>query len=97
MIENTGLLAFLGRFLRYIYRTASHTWNLREQNEDNSLWPEEFDKVVLRVVSFLQWLLTQFSDGSRKSIIPKTPDNLDFLQPAQCAYADDLAVASSSF
>ena len=25
------------------------------------------------------------------------PDNLDFLQPAQCAYADDLAVAASSF
>ena len=31
------------------------------------------------------------------TIIPKNPDNLDFLQPAQCAYADDLAVASSSF
>ena len=28
---------------------------------------------------------------------PKEPDDLDFLQPAQCAYADDLAVASSSF
>ena len=31
------------------------------------------------------------------TIVPKNPDNLDFLQPAQCAYADDLAVASSSF
>ena len=25
------------------------------------------------------------------------PDKMDFLQPAQCAFADDLAVASSSF
>ena len=33
----------------------------------------------------------------QETIIPKNPDNLDFLQPAQCAYADDLAVASSSF
>ena len=27
----------------------------------------------------------------------KNPDDLDFLQLAQCVYADDLAVASSSF
>ena len=33
----------------------------------------------------------------QESIIPRNLDNLDFLQPAQCAYADDLAVASSSF
>ena len=31
------------------------------------------------------------------AIIPRNPDGLDFLQPAQCAYADDLAVAASSF
>ena len=33
----------------------------------------------------------------QETIIPKNPDNLDFLQPAQCAYADGLAVASYSF
>ena len=33
----------------------------------------------------------------QESIIPRNPDNLEFLQPAQCACADDLAVASSSF
>ena len=33
----------------------------------------------------------------QESIIPRNPDNLEFLQPAQCAYADDLAVASLSF
>ena len=30
-------------------------------------------------------------------IIPRSPDNLEFLQPTQCAYADDFAVASFSF
>ena len=33
----------------------------------------------------------------QETIIPWKLDNLDFLQPAQCAYADDVAVASSSF
>ena len=28
---------------------------------------------------------------------PKNTDNLEFLQPTQCAYADDLAIPSSSF
>ena len=32
----------------------------------------------------------------QETIIPRNPDNLDFLQPTQCAYADDLAVAASS-
>ena len=31
------------------------------------------------------------------AIIPWNPDNFDFLQPTQCAYADDLVVASLSF
>ena len=30
-------------------------------------------------------------------VIPRNPDNLDILQLDQCAYADDLAVAASSF
>ena len=31
------------------------------------------------------------------AIIPRNPAGLDFLQRVQCAYADDLAVAASSF
>ena len=54
-------------------KTAPLTWNLREQNGDNSLWPEEYDKVVLRVVSFLQWPLTRSSDGSKKLLSQGTP------------------------
>ena len=33
----------------------------------------------------------------QETIIPRNPDNLHFLQPTQFAYADDLAVAASSF
>ena len=36
---------------------------------------------------FFRWL--------QETVIPRNPHNLDFLQPVQCAYADDLAVASS--
>ena len=32
----------------------------------------------------------------QETVIPRNPDNLDYLQPAQRAYADDLAVAASS-
>ena len=33
----------------------------------------------------------------QEAVIPRNPDNLDFLQPTQCAYADDLVVASFSY
>ena len=33
----------------------------------------------------------------QEAVIPRNPDNLEFFQPTQCAYADDLAVAASSF
>ena len=33
----------------------------------------------------------------QESTVPKNVDNLEFLQTAQCAYADDVAIASSSF
>ena len=33
----------------------------------------------------------------QESILPRNPDNLEVLQPAQCAYADDLDVVSFTF
>ena len=62
VIENTGLPTFLCRFLRSIYKHVEFAGAERGQ----FLWLEEYDKVVLRVVSFLQWPLTQSSDGSKK-------------------------------
>ena len=80
VIENTGLPAFLCRFLRNIYRDSITHVEFSGAERGQSLWPEEYDKAVLRVVSLLQWPLTRSSDGSQESIVPKNPDNLDFLQ-----------------
>ena len=33
----------------------------------------------------------------QETIIQRNPDNLEFLEPVHCAYADDLAIALSSF
>ena len=33
----------------------------------------------------------------QNAVIPRSPSGLDFLQPVQCAYADDLAIAATSF
>ena len=90
VIENTGLTV-LCRFLRSIYSDSiTHV-------EYNSLWPGVYDKVVQRVVSFFAMAFDPIFRWLQESIIPRNPDNLEFWQPAQCAYADDLAVASSSF
>ena len=98
VLENTGLPDFLCRFFTKHLQGQHHTHGIcREQNEDNSLWPQEYDKAALRVAFFLQWPLTPIFRWLQESIIPTNVDNLEFLQPAQCAYADDLAAASSSF
>ena len=97
VIENSGLPAFLCHFLRSIYKDSiTHVEfagaergqflmarGVRQGCTANGfLFAMAFDPIF-------RWL--------QETIIPRNPDNLDFLQPAQCAYADDLAVASSSF
>ena len=77
--------------------TASLTWNSWKRTEDNSLWPEVYDRVVQRVVSFFAVAFDPIFRWLQESTIPRHPDNLEFLQHAQCAYADDFAVASFSF
>ena len=54
-------------------------------------------QVVQRVVSFLRWLFDPIFRWLYEDVIPRNPGNLEFLQPTQRAYADDLAVASFSF
>ena len=97
VLENTGLPDFLCRFLRSIKRdcTSYVEFAGAERGQfpmargvrqgcpaSGFLFAMAFDPIF-------RWL--------QESIIPSNLDNLEFLQPAQCAYADDLAVASSSF
>ena len=51
---------------------------------------KRYDKVVPRVVSFLQWLFFQSSVGSKSQFSHGNIDDLDFLQPAHCAHADNV-------
>ena len=58
--------------------TASRTWNSREHTEDTSSWPEEYDKVVLRVVSSLQWPSIRSSHGSKSQLSHGTQTTWNF-------------------
>ena len=96
ILRTLGCLAFSVTSCEVFIRTASHVeFAGAERGQflmargvrqgcpaSGFLFPMAFDPIF-------RWL--------QEAIIPRSPDNLDFLQPAQCAYADDLAVASSSF
>ena len=97
VIEKTELPDFISRFLRSIYSdsithvefagaTWGHFFMARRVRQgcpaSGFLFAIAFDPIF-------RWL--------QESIVPRNVDKLEFLQPAQCAYADDLAVASSSF
>ena len=97
VLENTGLPSFLCRFLRSIYSDSiTHVEFVGEERgqflmargvrqgcpASGFLFAMAFDPIF-------RWL--------QESIIPRNLDHLEFLQPAQCVYAGDLAVASSSF
>ena len=60
------------------------------------LKPVVYEKVVMRVVSLLQWPSIRFSDDPKSQLSQGTQTTWNFLQPAQCACADDLAVLSLS-
>ena len=95
-IENTGLHVFLCHFLRSIYRDSITHVEFAEAERRQFLMargvrqgcPASGFLFAMAFDPIFRWL--------QESIIPRNVDNLDFLQLAQCAYADDLAVASSS-
>ena len=67
VIENTGLPAFLCRFSAKYLQGQHHTRGIRGSRPRtiNSLWSKVYDRVVQRVVSFLQCPSTRSSDGSK--------------------------------
>ena len=94
VLENTGLPGFLCRFLRSIYSDSITHLEVAGADRGQFLMARGV-RQGCRASGFLfavafdpifRWL--------QETIIPRNPDNLDFLQPAQCAYADDLAVVS---
>ena len=97
VIENSGLPPFLCRFLRSIYRDSITHVECAGAERGQFLvarglqqgCPASGFLFAMAFDPIFRWL--------QESLIPRNPDNLEFLQPAQCASADDLAVASSSF
>ena len=97
VFENTGLLGFLCRFLRSIQKDIITHVELAGAERVQLLIARGVLQCCpasgfLSAMSFdpiFRWL--------QEAFIQRNPDNLDFLQLAQCAYADDFAVASFSF
>ena len=97
VLEKTELPEFICRFLRRIYydittrvefagMTRGQFLTARSVRQgcpaSGFLFAMAFDRIF-------RWL--------QDAIIPWNPAGLDFLQPAPCAYADDLGVAATSF
>ena len=96
VLENTGLPGFLCRFLRSIYRDSITHVEFAGADREQFLMA----RVVRQGCPASGFLFTMAFDPIfrwlQETIIPRNPDNLEFLQLAQCAYVDDLAVASFS-
>ena len=97
VLENTGLPGFICRFLGCSYSDSITHVEFAGAERGQFLMargvrqgcPASGFLFAMAFDPIFRWL--------HKTIIPRNFDNLDFLQPAQCAYADDLAVASPSF
>ena len=96
VLENTELPGLMCRFLRSIYSDSiSHVEFAGTEREQFLMargvrqgCPESGFLFAMAFDPIFRWL--------QETVIPRVLDNFDFLQPAQCAYADDLAVASFS-
>ena len=97
VLEKTELPEFICRFLRSIYNDSTTHVEFAGATRGQFLvargvrrgCPASGFLFAMAFDPIFRWL--------QEAVIPRNPDNLDFLQPAQCAYADDLAVAASSF
>ena len=97
VLENTRLPSFLCRFLRSIY--SDNITHVEFAGADRGQFliargvrqgcPASGFLCAMAFDPTFRWL--------QETLIPRNPENQNFLQAEQCAYADDLAVASSSF
>ena len=97
VLENSGLLHFLCRFLRSIYSDSIAHVEFAGAGRGQFLIARGVRQGCPASGFLFAMAFDPIFRWPQESIIPRNLDNLDFLQLAQCAYADDLAVASSSF
>ena len=97
VLERTELPEFICRFLRRIYDDSTTHVEFAGTTRGQFLMatgvrqgcPASGFLFAISFENIFRWL--------QEAVIPRNPVSLDFLQPAQCAYADDLAVAAPSF
>ena len=97
VLEKTDLPGFICRFLRSIYNDSiTHVEFVGATRRQFPMargarqgCPASGVLFAMAFDPIFRWL--------QEAVIPRIPDNLDFLQPVQCAYADDFAVDGSSF
>ena len=97
VLEKAELPRSICRFLQSIYVDSIQRLKLQGKPEDISAWPGASDKAAQRVVFLFAMSLDPIFRWLHDSIIPRNPAVPDFHQPSPCAYADDFAVAASSF
>ena len=98
VLENTGLPDFLCRFFTKHLQGQHYTQGICGSRRRTIVGGQRCTtRFSCEWLSFCNGLRPDLPMAPRIRIIPKNVDNFEFLQPTQCAYADDLAFASSSF
>ena len=97
VLEKAELPECICQFFLMIYCNSTTHIEFAGRTEDNSSWPGVCGKAVLRAASCLQWRSIPSFICLQDAIIPRNPAAPDLFQSVPCAYADDFAVAASSF
>ena len=97
VLENTGLPDFLCRFQRSIYKDSITHVEFAGAERGHFLMARGVRQGCPASGFLFAMAFDQIFRWLQESVIPKIVGNLEFLQPTQCAYDDDLAIASSSF
>ena len=95
VLDKKELPGFICRFLRSIYNDSTTHVEFAGATRGQFLMarvvrqgcPASGFLFAMAFDPIFRWL--------QEAVIPRNPDDLDFLQPAQCAYADDTVAASS--
>ena len=96
--EKTELHVFLSAASFKVFTTtAPRMWNSREATRGQFLMARGVRQGCPASGFIFAMAFDPFFRWVQETVFPGGLDNLDFLQPAQCAYADDFAVAASSF
>ena len=90
VIEKTGLPGFICRFLRSIYRDSITHVEFAGADRGQFLMARGLRQGCPASGFFFAMAFDPIFRWPQETVIPRNPDNLDFLLPTQCAYADDL-------